>query len=281
MDKNAFIKIENNRIKLSNIKSYGISKKHFFPNYFVEDESPIGECRRKIWFTDHIMKKTVKPEWQIMDFFDETFIFDFHEFHEFMNIDDSDEWKNYIDMDVLQDEYNKVKEIAVQKGKEKKKKNKKKNRFTSIFKNAFGTFGDIDEELSSQEAVIPFFDDDLDLINTKGKLYYDGKNLRCIGSPFRGAKLITHSGDYDSSYAQEQKMMCTQYRLYDKESDLIKSGELKKIYYPKKDTEQNAEEIITSRYLYITTYQNDNYKFFEDTCDIDEVLKKLDDALSI
>lgn len=33
------------------------------------------------------------------------------------------------------------------------------------------------------------------------------------------------------------------------------------------------------KYLYITTYQNDNYKFYENEIDIDEVMKKIDECL--
>lgn len=37
-----------------------------------------------------------------------------------------------------------------------------------------------------------------------------------------------------------------------------------------------TEEKTSKRYLYITTYQNDNYKFYENDTDIDSIITLLD-----
>ncbi len=76
------------------------------------------------------------------------------------------------------------------------------------------------------------------------------------------------------------KRVCS---LDDGESYLVKSQEVSTYEL---GVEQKGSILITStpddvfeektRYLYITTYQNDNFTFYEDECDIDEKLAELD-----
>ena len=285
--KNVFIKVGDTRIKLNNIKNYGISETRH------KSSEPIGEYRRKIWLTDSIINRTCNPTWEEVDAFR---VERSYKEHETLDIDDTDTWRKYIDIDALRTEYERVKSIAVQKGNEEKQKIKQKNRFTGFFKNILGDFGKIDEELSQQEVVIKIDEDGIipdsiieisendsavfycDLF-TKGKLYYDGNVLRCEGSPFDGVRTRIESFQDDSVVGPRTdviKEKCSQNRIYSNEKDLTESGELSKINYK---VPRQKEVVI--RYLYITTYQNENFRFTEDTCDIDAILKKLDDNLTV
>ena len=265
--KNLFIKIGDTRIKLNNIKNYGVSETHH--KLFV----PIGEYRRKIWLSDYTIKRTCKSDllWKEGDglfvVVDGDCGITSDKSDETLYLNETYIGEEYIDMAALHTEYVRVKAIAVQKG----NKEKEKANFLDRLFADFGQFRQIEEELSQQELIIKFDEDGLrpshDLF-TKGKLYYDGKVLRCEGSPIRGIRVIEGSGKRESCYKD---------RIFSTEKDLIESGELSKISYK----EVPKQEDVVNRYLYITTYQNDNFQFTEDKCDIDAILKKLDDNLEV
>lgn len=285
MDRGAFIKIGNTRIKLNNIKDYGIHEESRV------DYRPIGEWHRKIWFSDCAKGRTFTPQWEKCEctapekcgycqnkcaFYDYPFYNCDRMLEEFLEIDDG-EWREFIDCEALHEEYLKVKEAAVREGEQKQRHNRENNRFTAVFINLFGTFGMIEETLSQQEAVVPFtIEGSCEFVNTKGRLYYDGSILRCIGSPFKGAKVETET---DSNGGKvERELVCSRDREYDDESTLIDSGELKRVDY---ENTMQPKKVVIKRYLYITTYQNDNYQFSETEYDIDKLLEKLDDNLTI
>lgn len=293
MGRNEFIKIGDTRIKLSNIKHYGISEKRKVVDCIV------GEYRRTIWFSD-FAKKSYHPIWDDMTQSEKYDLFRFDgRFKEFEDIDDSCMWKNYIDIDALKIEYEKVKAVAVQMGEKEKQSNKERNKFTGFFKNVFGSFGKIDEERSEQEVTVSFYRDDDFLsdttdivvdgigynrrvIFTKGKLYFNGEILRCDGSPFKGARIVKETKqevEGDDRYSDsERKQICSQDRIYAEEAELINSGELTKIYY---DVAKDNPEVVVRRYLEITTYQNEKFTFEQDECNIDNILKKLDDNFTL
>ncbi len=273
MDKGAFIKIGEVRIKLSNIKNYGISEKQ------TANKSPIGEYRRKIWLCDNV-RKTFNPEWETETSFNTQYVPCFGgDRKSFLVIDDYPAWEQFIDIKALKNEYMKVKAIAVQRDEKEKLRNKKKNSFTAIFKNLLKDTGKIGEVLSEQEAVVPFYyetdkvhagESEMDLrgpaglVSTKGKLYFDGDTLRCEGSPFNGLRMEV-----------ERAKVCSQHRVFGEMDELIGNGELQRVDYGL------TQEASTTRYLYVTTYQNDNFQFTEDQCDIDDILRRLDESLSI
>ena len=101
----------------------------------------------------------------------------------------------------------------------------------------------------------------------------DGNVLRCEGSPFRGERKRSTGSGYENFICEN----CSQDRIYQSEKDLIESGELSKISY---EVPKQKEKEVIIRSLFIKTYQNDNFYFTEYECDIDAILKKLDDDLA-
>lgn len=277
---NAFIKIGETRIKLTNIKNYGISEeKHEVMQQ--HKQRVCGEYRRKIWLSDYAHRLTFSPKWKE---FTDYIVIDLDTIDPYIEgsfLSDQHEWKG-INIENLKAEYKNVKSATVQKAKEKIKSDLKKNIFSGFVKNLVNDDDKIKAELSEYEAVVKVtdFDNIPDVMLTKGKLYFDGCMLRCEGSPFHDRR------ETNNPKTNQIKIeYCDQDRILEDTNELLKSGELIKIEY---DEAKEAEYMIVekpmtvkTRYLYITTYQNDNFTFKEGTYNVDAILKKLDDNLTV
>jgi len=234
MDTKSFIKIGDTRIKLSNIKNFGISGR------IRTSTKDIGDyCfHRKIWLKKSSMVGGL-----------------------FIHRDD--EWNKYVDLDSLIKEYKDVKSTAsLKKG----------------------------EILSEQVAVI---NSNADIAYTKGRLYFNGKFFHCEGTPYTSTESLDSEDPlnfdkfYDSRY-QFIESYSADGKSYDKYTvfhprsladmnHLVSSDELAVIKFePKKIIEKTDDD----RYLYITTYQNDNFQFYAKDYGIDSFLQELDNNLT-
>jgi len=291
MEKATFIKINNTRIKLSNIKNYGISERDnvTLEHYKIPYKDTGIIYKRRIWFSDYIMKKTVFPVWEDISQYDYENNNKKYKDIEFMGalnlnwgdikpliplfrISKSDLYEEHsgASQESLDEELSDIRGKYALKYAERQRN---KGLLAKIF---VSDNSKISEELSSQ-FVIWIGDNPPECFFTKGKLYYDGVDIRCEGSPFRIFKATKGENGRETGW-----YVGTQPRVTADERELIVSGEVTRVNYNVDRIRNEVKEIKTKeRYLYVTTYQKDNFIFVECDCDIDDVIKKLDDNLAI
>lgn len=275
--KNEFIKIGSKRIKIKDIKSYEPIKKR----HKLKSSKPLREYHRKIWLSDVKIKEIYNSlmHENILVHTAEVFqggiilgdvnVKTIH-VESIDGIDDIDNWEKYIDVKALRTEYGKIKSIALQKSKEG----------TQSYVSGFFSkrsikvpSSQIKEELSEHEAIIKIYENKNfsskdHVIFTEGRLYFDGKMLRCKGSPLSGKCSPSKDSKEDWGFFIESTWNMERRCISEKE--LLESKELIRI-----DHEIPRPQVITTRYLEIKTYQNDVYEISENECDIDACLKEL------
>jgi len=274
-----FITIGQQRIKRSNIKEYyiGLDMRQFLRD---NSDKPTKHLtcvyRRKIWFTDYIMEKAYKPNLATSKL-----NLDSKSFEKF---DDSSAWDKYINFVDLKKEYEKVKRDY------NRKINEVLANQEAVLEEYKVYYSGIKEWSRYAETYYPALDRWSSgtewgfnhVFLTRGRLYFDGTVLRCEGSPFsvilRYEKDILYDqmcpiwSSEDRKYYIKGNMHNDLLLLYNEE-EAIKSTELTKITYDEKDYEKELEALEKrkpeeKRCLYVTTYQNEQFKFREDTYDI-------------
>ena len=262
-----FITIGGTRIRISNIKNYGISGKEESYIYSMIDY----DFRRKIWFVhDGSLSTGAKIgigigigaaaigllTYAVLSTKDNSDYDDYNDLYSPHSSSNDDKirhvtvyphdeaWDNYIDMNKLKDEYNVLKK---QKGNQRKmfKKNGVLSKQEAIVK---GTTGRNLQEKTWKEL-------SSNIAYTRGRLCFDGKILRCEGSPY----II--DGVYIS-------------RIHGTTAALIETGELREI--KREEITDTVSEY--NRYLYVATFQKDNFTFSINEYDVYAILNELDNC---